>query len=241
MSSSKKPDLSKIKKKISGEEPEPPPPVEEPEAPRIRPETMQQMHAYAKDVEAMRKEDEEIAAEQHRVELEELPEAVKEEAAKYQAESIYYRGTPTDNPEIRAAIEEHCTGMDFSDLVLTGRVSQHVPILEDKLVVRYRSLLASENFWIERRAEGEAATDWGLRSWMGYARLVLSVDSINGNAFPPYEVKEGEIDSDAFNDRFKKVMNMGEKLVELLLIHLHWFNDRVDRLYTDDFEKLKNG
>ena len=34
---------------------------------------------------------------------------------------------------------------------------------------------------------------------------------------------------------------MGEKLVELLLIHLHWFNDRVDRLYTDDFEKLKNG
>lgn len=238
--SAKKPDLSKIKQQIEGTEAPVPPPEPEPEAPRIRPETMQQMHQYAKDVEEMRRE-EQAAAQQERIELEELPEDVKAEAAKYSNDSMFYRGTPTDNPEIRAEIEDKCTEMDFSDLVLTGRVTQTVPILDGKLEVRYRSLLASENFWIERRAENEATTDWGLRSWMGYARLVLSIDSINNNSFPPYEDKSGDIDGDEFNARFKKVMNMGEKLVEILLIHLHWFNDRVDRLYTDDFEKLKNG
>lgn len=232
-----KPDLSKIKQKIEGNEP-PPPEPEVKEEPRIRPETMAQIQAYAKDVEDMRQQE---SQEVEKIELGELPEEVKKEAEKYRADTVYYRGTPTDNPEIRAKIEAMCTEMDFSDLVLTGRVGQSVPILSNKLEVRFRSLLASENFWIERKAEGEAATDWGLRSWMGYARLVLSLDSINGNAFPPYETKDGEIDSDKFNERFKKVMNMGEKLVELLLIHLHWFNDRVDRLYTDDFEKLKNG
>ncbi len=100
--------------------------------------------------------------------------------------------------------------------------------------------LASENFWIERSAEDQATTDWGIRSWMGYARLVLSLESINGKQFSPYE-KGDEIDQVMFDEKYGKIMKMGEKLVELLLIHLHWFNDRVDRLYSDDFEKLKNG
>jgi|TARA_Y100000310_G_C20700519_1_gene829353 hypothetical protein len=230
----RKPDLSKIKKQISAEEPEAPSAPEE-EKPRLRPETSKQIQEYARDVEEMRKEEEEP----ERVDIGELPENYVPEADH--EDPIYYRNTPSDNPEIRKEIESRCREMDFSDLVLTGRVHQGVPILTDKLAVRYRSLLAAENFWIERRAEGEATTDWGIRSWMGYARLVLSLESINGNPFDPYTIKDDEIDNDLFNKKFKKVMNMGEKLVELLLIHLHWFNDRVDRLYSDDFEKLKNG
>lgn len=241
MPASKKPDLSAIKKKIGDE----PLPVakEEPkeEKPRMSPDTTSQVAKYARDVEEMRKEAVDAEEEeQKRVELEELPEEVKS-SKEFSEGAVYYRNTLSDNPEIREKIEVDCAEMDFSDLVMTGRVSQEIPILKDKLVVRYRSLLAAENFWIERRAEGEAATDWGLRSWMGYARLVLSLESINDNTFAPYEDKEQEIVSDAFNEKFKKVMNMGEKLVELLLIHLHWFNDRVDHLYTDDFEKIKNG
>ena len=232
--SRKKPDLSKVKRKLS-DEPLPEPPAKEVEKPALSPETVKQVREYAKDVEEMRKE---AARKEERVEHEQLPEEV---AAAYAADTVFYRNTPSDNPEIRVKIESHCLPMDFSDLVLTGRVHQEVPILSNKLTVRYRSLLAAENFWIERRAEGEATTDWGLRSWMGYARLVLSVEAINDNSFAPYEKKDGDIDSDEFNKKFKKVMGMGEKLVELLLIHLHWFNDRVDRLYTDDFDKLKNG
>ena len=235
MSRASKPDLSKIKKSITSSEPEAVPDPEE-KKPRMKPETLKQIQEYAKDVEEMRKEEEEV----DRVEIDKLPDDYVPQPGDSD-DPIYYRNTPSDNPEIRKEIESRCREMDFSDLVLTGRVHQTVPILSGKLQVKYRSLLASENFWIERRAEGEATTDWGIRSWMGYARLALSIESINGNEFDPYVIKGEDIDNDLFNKKFKKVMNMGEKLVELLLIHLHWFNDRVDRLYADDFEKLKNG
>lgn len=44
-------------------------------------------------------------------------------------DQIRYRGTPTDNPAVRRSIESRCEEMDFGDLVLSGRVSQRVPIL----------------------------------------------------------------------------------------------------------------
>ena len=238
MTSARKPDLSQIKQRISDVDSEPAPEVAE-EKPRMKPETLRQIQDYARDVEEMRKEEQE-EEELKRVEIDKLPDDYVPQSEDHE-DAVFYRNTPSDNPEIRKEIESRCREMDFSDLVLTGRVHQAVPILKDKLSVKYQSLLASENFWIERRAEGEASTDWGIRSWMGYARLTLSLESINGNDFDPYVIKGDEIDNDLFNKKFKKIMNMGEKLVELLLIHLHWFNDRVDRLYSDDFEKLKNG
>ena len=169
--SRKKPDLSKIKKQIAKEPVDEPAPKPAPEKPQMSKEMSQQIRAYAKDVEEMRHAEEQ-EKEPERIELEELPDSV---SANPMVDTVFYRNTPSDNPEIRAKIEAACEEMDFSDLVLTGRVLQEVPILSNKLTVRYRSLLASENFWIERRAEDEAATDWGLRSWMGYARLVLSL------------------------------------------------------------------
>jgi len=234
--SGNKPDLSKIKKRIVEDEaPEVEP--EKKEKPVMSPELQKQLRDYEADVKQMQADEakeEDLAKE----EIEVDPEALA--GIGTSTDPVFYRGTPSDNPEIRKLIEAECSEMDFSDLVLTGRVNQTVPILKKKLNARYRSLLASENFWIERNAENQATTDWGIRSWMGYARLCLSLESVNGKEFPLYE-KKGEIQQELFDEKYDKIMNMGEKLVELLLIHLHWFNDRVDRLYSDDFEKLRDG
>lgn len=226
-----KPDLSKVKSRIKDEsqEMEGQEPVQP--KPRISPKTAEQINAYAKDVEAMRAEEEQ----QERIELDELPENVSPTQ-----DNVYYRGTPSDNPEVRRHIEAGCTPMDFSDLVLTGRVSQLVPIIPDKFEVGFQSLLASENYWIERNAEKEAATDWGMRSWMGYARLAMSLTEVNGKELPAVVTKTG-IDEEAWRERFDTVMNMGEKPVEYLLINLNWFGARVDQLYKNDFDLLKNG
>ncbi len=235
MSSGMKPDLSKIKKKLE-EEQEAPAAAKE-EKPTMSPELAKQLREYEQDVQSMQAEEAE-AEKLHKEEIEVDEEVLA--GIGTSTDPVFYRNTPSDNPEIRKAIEKKCSPMDFSDLVLTGRVNQTVPILENKLSTRYRSLLASENFWIERNAENQATTDWGIRSWMGYARLALSLEAVNGKELPLVG-KGDDIDMDLFNEKYKKIMNMGEKLVELLLIHLHWFNDRVDRLYSDDFEKLKNG
>lgn len=228
-----KPDLSKVKSRIKDESEEAAK-EEVPQKPRISPKTAEQISNYAKDVEAMRAEEQE-QEERTRIELDELPENVSPTQ-----DNVYYRGTPSDNPEVRKRIESMCTPMDFSDLVLTGRVSQVVPIIPDKFEVGFQSLLASENYWIERNAEKESATDWGMRSWMGYARLAMSLTEVNGREMPNVVTKSG-IDEEAWKERFDTVMNMGEKPVEYLLINLNWFSARVDQLYKNDFDLLKNG
>tara|TARA_Y100000114_G_C11761900_1_gene330253 strand:+ start:2388 stop:3080 length:693 start_codon:yes stop_codon:yes gene_type:complete len=228
-----KPDLSKIKSRIKDNTNQEPQQPEAEEKPRISAKTMEQIQSYAKDVEEMRKTEQDI--QENRVELDELPENVSPTQ-----DNVYYRGTPSDNPEVRKAIEKRCTEMDFSDLVLTGRVTQTVPIIPDKFEVGFQSLLASENYWIERNAEKEAATDWGIRSWMGYARLAMSVTEVNGKELPECASKNG-IDEAAWKERFDTIMNMGEKPVEYLLVNLNWFNARVEELYRNDFDLLKNG
>jgi hypothetical protein len=242
----KKPDISKIKQRISGrdigeEEEEAQGAPQEVERPKMKPETMEQVHRYARDVEKLRAEEVEEEQEAEKTELEELPEELKERSAMHA--NTFYRQTNSDNPEVREAIEDNCSEMDFADLIITGRVSQFVPIIKDKFEVEFQSLLAIENFWIERQAEKEGTTDWALRSWMGYARLALSLTTINGRELPAFASKEGDggIDQDVFQSRFDQVMSMGEKPVEYLLVNLNWFNDRVDRLAEHDFEQLKNG
>ena len=227
-----KPDLSKIKSRINDNtnvaeaaEPE--------AAPRISPKTLEQIQQYATDVEAMRREEEE--ADLNKVVVDELPDTVSPTQ-----DNIFYRGTSSDNPEVRKSIESRCEEMDFSDLVLTGRVSQQVPIIPDKFVVGFQSLLASENYWIERNAEKQATTDWGIRSWMGYARLAMSITDVNGKELPDVIV-DGKIDESSWEERFTTVMNMGEKPIEYLLVNLNWFNARVEQLYSNDFDLLKNG
>lgn len=230
-----KPDLSKIKSRIkdTSEEDVEAPVEETPEKPRISNKTLSQIQNYAEDVEKLRQEEQEF--EQNRVEIDALPENVSPTQ-----DNVYYRGTLSDNPDVRQEIESRCTPMDFSDLVLTGRVTQSVPIIPDKFEVGFQSLLASENYWIERNAEKEAATDWGIRSWMGYARLAMSITEVNGSELPSVVTKDG-INEEAWKERFQTVMNMGEKPVEYLLVNLNWFSARVEQLYKNDFDLLKNG
>lgn len=238
----KRPNIDAMKERINQapEAPEESPPKQEDLISRARPETMQQVAAFAKEVQAQREKEEREAAEleANKVVLEEF-----EEGTTQQEDLTYYRNTNADNREVRLAIEQRCDEMDFADLVLTGRVTQLVPIIPSKLEVVYQSLKASENFWVERQAEKEALSDWALRSWMGYARLTLSLISVNGREFRPVytDSSSKKIDEKLFREKFDLLMDMGEKPIEYMLVNLNWFGDRVDRLSDNDFELLKNG
>tara|TARA_B100000131_G_scaffold221323_1_gene212856 strand:+ start:41774 stop:42502 length:729 start_codon:yes stop_codon:yes gene_type:complete len=242
MSNTQRPDISKIKQKIAGRDIDHEEPIEEAPKPAntgplMRPETIEQVKQFAKDVQELREQ--EAQEEVVRTEIEELPEEL--EGTDATGDNMFYRYTAADNPDVRRAIEERASEMDFADLIITGRVSQHIPIIKDKFEIELQSLLAAENFWIERRAEKEGTTDWALRSWMGYARLALSIVTINGKTMPPCSDNKGVVDEERFAERFSHLMGMGEKPVEYLLVNLTWFNDRVDRLAEHDFEQLKNG
>ena len=78
---------------------------------------------------------------------------------------------------------------------------------------------------------------------MGYARLTLSLLSVNGRDYRPVykENSSRTIDEKLFQEKFEVLMDMGEKPIEYMLVNLNWFGDRVDRLSDNDFEQLKNG
>jgi len=181
------------------------------------------------------------------VDLGELPEEVKkrqeEEKARRQQEDVVYRYTAVDNPDVRAAIEARCTPMDFGDLLMTGRVGQEVPILPGKLTARFKSLKASETWWIEREMAQAFVSTFAANTWLGYAKLVFSLESVNGEFFPPIETAENSKDpnKDQFQVKFDRVFDYAEPVLELLMLNYMWFNDRVKELYRNDFDLLKNG
>ena len=203
---------------------------------RLRPETRKQISNFIEDAKEM-----ERAEQDNRVDLGELPENV-DLGPSPEGDTTYYRDTPADNPRTRKAIESRCPPMDFADLVINGRVVQLVPILEGKLEPTYQSLISTEQFWMERNMHTYAETDFAMRAWLGYARLVFSLASLNGTPFGKVlDPKTEQVDVELFEKKFKEVMRLPEKLIELLLINLGWFNDRVEKLYRNDFDQIKNG
>jgi len=237
----KKPDLSSIKKRLADQQadPAPIPKRGQDDGPRIREETHKQVAQFSKEMHRLAEEESRKAQAEpaSKVDLGPLPEGV----AAQQEDTVFYRNTSFDNPKVRAAIEGKCREMDFGDLILSGRVLQDVPIISGKLEATFQSLLGSETFWIEKHASEYGSTDWAVRSWLGYARLAISLRELNGTSLPDHRDKDGNIDKAYFDEKYSRVMALGEKVIELLFVNLGWFNDRVERLYQNDFELLKNG
>lgn len=206
------------------------------EAPKQRkmPEKLQvDVANYLEDAARLEKES---AAEEVRVPI----EAVATEETVVD-DNMFYSGAPFDNKIVRKQIESACESMDFADLVISGRVSQFVPIIKDKLEVEFQSLIISETVWLEKRVQKEASTEWTMRTWMGYARLALNVTSLNGRALPSYRDEKGNIDDAMFEKRMDVILRLSETVVQILLVNSRWFDDRVQNLFKNDFELLKNG
>jgi len=234
-----KPDLSSIKNRLTGQqEPVEAAPKKVQEPPRIKEETHKQVAEFSKDLHKMAQEEAKKIREEDKVDLGPLPEGIVLDEPD---DTIFYRNTSTDNAKVRAAIEKKCGNMDFADLIMSGRVIQDVPILSGKLEVTFQSLLGAETFWIEKSAVDYGKTEWSARSWMGYARLAVALKEINGSPLPDHTNKGGEITKKGFESKYVKIMSLSEKIIELLFINLNWFNDRVEKLYQDDFDLLKNG
>lgn len=209
-------------------------------APEMRPMGRQMPAALLAEAERFQADLVEANAPEERIDLGPLPPAAKskvDEAKKKQLRNI--PGLRFVDEALQKAIEGRCTEMDFSDLVMTGRVQQVVPIIPKKLEVGFQSLLGTESYWIERTALSEVEPMQG--AWSAYARLALSVTSINGKAVEPHLGRDGKVDDEAVERKQAALMKMPDSMVRLLLVNLNWFGARVEDLYDRDFEALKNG
>jgi hypothetical protein len=231
-----------LRKAVPAQEqpPEPEPSKRKPHQVTVSKETREGLDALAG---AMKLQREEEAAEEKADPVEEvvkvdLGETPEDATPNYQ--TIYYRNTPLDNQEVRNRVEKSCSQLNFSDLILEGFVSQEVQVIEGRLRASYRSLLASENLWLEQQAS-TSETDYNRLEWIGYGRLVLALETINGAVLPSAKDSGGHYTTTTFTEKKAKIMAYPEKVIEVLLVNLAWFEDRVAQLFTNDFEQLKNG
>lgn len=200
----------------------------------IRRETLEQISRFEQEF----REANAAHPAEDRVDLGPLPDGI---TGKDDLDTVLYRDTIFDNKKVRRTVESRCVDMDFADLVLTGRVSQRVPVIPDKLTFEFQSLTGGESYWIESRAQNEATTDWGLRSWVVWAQLTMSLVSVNGTKLPSHQDKDGDVDDKLFAEKRARVMRLGAKVLDIAVTNMNWFNDRVDRIFQNDFEQLGNG
>ena len=227
-------------------EPEAAAPAQPVQPRRASPQTQKMMRAFERESAALNAPD---AESDERVELDELPEQFKEEQAQAKAEkdaarrsNVIYSYSAYDHPDVREEIEQRCSELDdFSDLLVTGRVVQEVPIIDERLFVIYQSLIGDESWFSQRMAMRLYTSREEARTWNGYARLALSVQSVNGTEFPPAYNEKRELDEALLEERVQKFLKLPEHLISVLLVNLGWFEDRIQQLFRDDFELLKNG
>lgn len=236
-------DLSEIKSRMEREKERKeeqevtlPSPSKVQEPPSLRPDTLKQVKEYMKAAEELQRQQE---AQVEKVDLGPTPENAK--SLVEPEDPTFYRNTHFDNKKVRTAVEAQCREMDFADLVLTGRVNQVVPVIPGKLVLEFQSLTGADSYWIENNAQMEAQTEWGLKSWVLWAQLTMSLVSMNGKAFPNHLGKDGEVDSKLFKEKQVKIMRLGAKILDIAATNMNWFNERVDKILQNDFEQLGNG
>ena len=206
--------------------------------PRVpSPEILSQMEDLEKALLRQTEEEESSEEVEERIEIDDVPEE-----SLPLLQTVFYRNTPIDNPKVRASVEEDCTELDFTELINTGRVSQAVPILSKKLTAVFQSLKAADNLWIERQAM-KSEDDTEGRIWAGYARLVASLVSVNDRIFEEHlDANEvGGVSADKFATKYRQVMDQSERVIEILLVNLSGFEDRVGNMFSRDSESLKNG
>ena len=174
------------------------------------------------------------------------PSAAPPQAASPDAEEpsdgIYYSYMGMDRPEVRARIEARCEPMDFGSLVMSGRVQQAVEIMPGKVTVTFSTLTGREVFLLDTGAAAKHQHRQNQQTWRGYARLALSVVEVNSAAYGPRMLGEDYKPSlEAVDLLMDKLLQLPEPIIDMLLLNYKWFSARVQHLFEDDYEKLKNG
>ena len=151
--------------------------------------------------------------------------------------------------ELRRRIESRCSKIDLGQYLMNGIASQRVTIIEpaddgshEGLKVAYQTILDAMEVYIDRqlsielakfRATTGRAGRAGDMSQREYERrnnewfLAAHIFSYQGTKWPNIYTPDGEIRSEAMEDRLQRVRKLPTRVFTLLSTNLGWFMDRV--------------
>jgi hypothetical protein len=156
------------------------------------------------------------------------------------------RSDVINNEKEREAVKARVQPMDLAEGLLSGEFTQDVPIVPEKLTVKFRSLAPIENEEIKRHCLEEALKDERFAEIasdrMGFMQVVATISRVNGKDMPRHLKSEGftrKFDWDVFLKKVAVFSGYPAPLLASLTAHSVWFDQRVRELFATT--NLKNG
>lgn len=145
-----------------------------------------------------------------------------------------------NNKKRRKEIEDRCEPMSFEDLLMKDEVQQQVPIIPDKFIVTFRSLLPAESLFVKQfmSAESQKSESYYMEK-MAICNLALGTVAINGKTIGAPHMNDDEVNEVVFKAKLKSLTKKSGYIIADLALNYAWFDLRVRRLLNPD--KLGNG
>jgi hypothetical protein len=169
-----------------------------------------------------------------------------------EAFALAMRGAKIDiiqNERERAAVAQRVKEIDLADGLLTGEFTQVVPIVPDKLTVKFRCLTPGENnelrlFLFDQITEDPRKRQLG-NELLAFYQTVATVVEINRTLFVKHMVAQAPsgklvFNKEVFEQKVNAFMAYPMPLIASIGTHSGWFDMRVRELFATT-DRLKNG
>lgn len=148
-----------------------------------------------------------------------------------------------NNDDQRKIIEGRLQPLDLTDLIMTGRCFQTVPVIPGKFEPEFQSLTAEEDLALKRVVMEETrslgATEQYMLDKFSVMATACGVRSINKKPLPSHLDDNGNFNDDLFRKKFNLVSKYPFHMIASLGLNWFWFDVRVRKLFVA--ETIKNG
>lgn len=193
-----------------------------PEGAGLRPETVEQLKAVAKQ--APEAEEDKIAKD-----LADPEAGFPFDEFSAQARSLI------NNKRRREIIEARITDrIDLEDLLVHMELRQQVPIIPGRFMPTFRSVGGHEDIWIKRQMGVETGSETYITDRYAMMNLVAGLYAINGKILPSHLDKEGYVDQMAYDAKYRQVLRYPWQILADLSVNYVWFCRRVERAMVVD-------
>jgi hypothetical protein len=136
----------------------------------------------------------------------------------------------------REIIEKRLKPLDITDLLMTNRAEQRIPIIPGKYEVTLHSFDGQTELALKRLAMQESrSVDVGEQYMLdkhSFMSLAAGLHKVNDKPFPTIFDASGNFDDKLFLEKFNQVMKLPLHMLASIGINQMWFEMRVRKLYS---------